>query len=154
MSRSNAGDRDAAPRARNWDAYTAAVATLIGLLALLVSGYTAYVQRQQLRAQVWPHLTLSTSNVPPEVGIHVVNSGTGPARIAAVRVTVDGRPVATWWEAQKAVEMKEGGVIQSQLANTVLPAGKDLTMVRPNDEASTPRFLAGFLGKKHELEMA
>ena len=153
MSRSNAGDRGAAPRARNWDAYTAAVATLIGLLALLVSGYTAYVQRQQLRAQVWPNLTISTSNVPPEVGIHVVNSGTGPARIVAVRVTVDGHPVDTWWDVQKAVEMKEGGLIQSHLSDTVMPAGKDLTVVRPNNEASTPGFLAGFFGK-HSLDMA
>ncbi len=33
--------------------YDAIVATLVGFLALCVSGYTAYMQRQQVRAIVW-----------------------------------------------------------------------------------------------------
>jgi hypothetical protein len=37
---------------RDWDAYAAVIASFIGLLALSVSGYTAYVQRQQLRGAV------------------------------------------------------------------------------------------------------
>lgn len=153
MSRTNAGAREAVSRARNWDFYTAAVATVIGLLALLVSGYTAYVQRQQLRAQVWPYLTIGTSNAPPEVGVHVINSGTGPARIVAVRVTVDGHVVATWWDAQKVVGDEDRG-IRSHIGNTVLPAGKDLTVFRPRDEASTSRFIGGLLGAMHELQVA
>jgi hypothetical protein len=144
----------AVPRSRNWDAYTAGVATLIGLLALLVSGYTAYVQRQQLRAQVWPHLTIATNNVPPEIGLHVINSGTGPARIVAVRVTVDHHPAVRWEDAQKAMGVNPEGIIQSQLSNTVLPAGKDMTILRPFDEATTPRFVADFLGSKHDLTIA
>jgi uncharacterized membrane protein YebE (DUF533 family) len=36
---------------RKWDAYAAVIASFIGLLALAGSGYTAYVQRQQVRAQ-------------------------------------------------------------------------------------------------------
>jgi hypothetical protein len=32
------------------------IAAGIGLLALLVAGYTAYLQRQQVRAQVWPRV--------------------------------------------------------------------------------------------------
>ena len=43
---------------RNWDGVAAIVAALIGFLALLVSGYTAYIQRQQVRAQVWPYLLI------------------------------------------------------------------------------------------------
>jgi hypothetical protein len=48
--------REAAPvgkRRRDWDAFAAVIASFIGFLALAVSAYTAYVQRQQLRAQVW-----------------------------------------------------------------------------------------------------
>ncbi len=33
--------------------YDAIIATLVGFLALCVSGYTAYMQRQQVRAIVW-----------------------------------------------------------------------------------------------------
>ena len=43
-------------RARNWDALAAIIAALIGAFALVVSGYTAYLQRTQVRAQVWPYL--------------------------------------------------------------------------------------------------
>ena len=46
--------REAAPAAkprRNWNAYSAVIASLVGLLALVVSAYTAYVQGEQLRLQ-------------------------------------------------------------------------------------------------------
>ena len=44
--------------------YDAVIATFVGLCALCVSGYTAYVQRQQVRAVVWPILEFQTSNAP------------------------------------------------------------------------------------------
>jgi len=134
---------------RNWDAYAAVIATLIGLLALGVSGYTAYVQRQQLRAQVWPHLEIATANVAPLVGLHVVNGGTGPARVTAVRVTVDDQPVASWSHAQKAMNAGPGAVVNSQLSKTVIPAGKDVTILRPYDDATSARFEQLFLGGDH-----
>src|SRR5207248_1124344 len=42
--------------------YDAVVATFVGFLALCVSGYTAYMQRQQVRAAVWPILVFDKSN--------------------------------------------------------------------------------------------
>lgn len=139
---------------RDWDAYTALIATLIGLVALLVSGYTAYVQRQQLRAQVWPYLLIETGNVPPFVGFHAVNSGTGPARVMAVRVQVDGQSVKNWTEAQRVVGSEPGDIIQSQLSDTVLPAGKDLLFFQPRDQDASEPFQAKFLGEKHELRVS
>src|SRR6266487_4952730 len=44
--------------------YDAVIATLVGLCALCVSAYTAYVQRQQVRAAVWPILEFDSSNAP------------------------------------------------------------------------------------------
>jgi hypothetical protein len=44
--------------------YDAIIATLVGLCALCVSAYTAYVQRQQVRAAVWPILEFDSSNGP------------------------------------------------------------------------------------------
>jgi hypothetical protein len=145
------GQQRPAKARQNWDGYTAVIATLIGLLALGVSGYTAYVQRQQLRAQVWPHIEVETSNVAPSVGHHIVNSGTGPARVTAVRVTVDNKPVASWAHALKAMSAGPGGVVTSQISNTVVPAGKDVTIIRPYDEATTARFEQLFLGDGHEI---
>jgi hypothetical protein len=66
----------AAKAGRNRDAYAAVIASFIGILALAISGYTAYVQRQQLRAQVWPHLRLEFSGV--HRSFSAINQGTGP----------------------------------------------------------------------------
>src|SRR5437899_9397323 len=44
--------------------YDAVIATLVGLCALCVSAYTAYVQRQQVRAAVWPILEFDSGNGP------------------------------------------------------------------------------------------
>jgi hypothetical protein len=88
-------------RERNWDGVAAVVAAVIGLLALLVSGYTAYVERQQVhaqlqqvRAQVWPYLEIGVSDNDHSLG--VFNKGMGPAIIRSVQIQVDGKPQADW----------------------------------------------------------
>ncbi len=43
-------------RRRDGSGLAAVIAAFVGLLALCVSGYTAYLQRQQVRAQVWPYI--------------------------------------------------------------------------------------------------
>lgn len=44
--------------------YETVIATFIALLAVCVGGYTAYMQRQQVRAAVWPILEFDSSNGP------------------------------------------------------------------------------------------
>src|SRR5437016_11560651 len=78
--------------------YDAVIATLVGFLALCVSGYTAHVQRQQVRAAVWPILEFDTSN-RPDIHFTLANKGVGPAIIRHVIVTIDGQPVINWREA-------------------------------------------------------
>jgi len=136
--------RDAAPvkRGRDWDAYAAVIATFIGLLALAVSGYTAHVQRQQLRAQVWPHLRIDFSTINP--GYHVINQGTGPARVTAARVTIGGVPVRSW-DALWAIVgfVGDEGIIRSSIDRSVLLPGKELTVVQPkDDDVSRRKFFA------------
>jgi len=53
------------------------IASLIGALALVVSAYTAYVQRQQVRAQVWPVIEYYTGN-QPKLRLWLANKGVGP----------------------------------------------------------------------------
>src|SRR3979490_3385707 len=77
--------------------YEAVIATLIGLLALCVSAYTAYVQRQQVRAAVWPILEFDSSNAP--IHFTLANKGVGPAIIRHVILKVDAQPVRNWKEA-------------------------------------------------------
>ena len=71
--------------------YDAIIATLVGLCALCVSAYTAYVQRQQVRAAVWPILEFDSSNAP-DIHFTLANKGVGPAIIRHVIVMADGQP--------------------------------------------------------------
>lgn len=150
--------REAAPagqRRRDWDALAAVIASFIGLLALAVSGYTAYVQREQLRAQVWPRLQIGSSNVDPEVGWHVTNQGTGPARVTAMRVVVDDVAVTRWSDVWKAAGYRPGeGGITSWISRAVIPAGKQITIVRPDEqERNRARFMSLFPDHAHELHI-
>jgi hypothetical protein len=145
--------RDAAPAkaGKNWDAYAAVIASFIGLLALAVSGYTAYVQRQQLRAQVWPHLELEFSSVM--LSFWASNQGTGPARVTAMRVAVHGRPVRNWEDVEKAAGFVEAEhLLRSSFSTSVLPAGKDFVLIRPADsEQGRTRFQDLLPGHKHAI---
>src|ERR1700747_3364491 len=78
--------------------YDAVIATLVGFCALCVSAYTAHVQRQQVRAAVWPILEFDSSNAP-DIHFTLANKGVGPAIIRHVIVNVDGQPVRNWKEA-------------------------------------------------------
>ncbi len=121
-----------AKRGKDWDAYAAVIASLIGILALAVAGYTAYIQRQQLRAQMWPHLQLEYSGVNRD--FHAINQGTGPARVTGMRVTVGGVLVKTWVDVEQTAGRGSGsGLISSWLSKAVVLPGKDFTIVQPMD---------------------
>jgi hypothetical protein len=149
--------RDAPPagkRRRDWDALAAVIASFIGLLALAVSGYTAYVQRQQLRAQVWPHLVVMYSNAGPELARSVINQGTGPARVIAMRVVMDdGTPASTWQDVKQRAGYADGeGLTTSWIDRAVIPAGKEIAFVKPSeDDRSRAKFRDLLPGGKHAL---
>jgi hypothetical protein len=94
--------------------------------ALFVSGYTAYVQRQQVRAAVWPILESSSSNVP-DIRFVIANKGVGPAIVGHVVVTVDGQPVRRWNDAlAKILGPGRYMFTQSTISGHVLAAGEVL----------------------------
>src|SRR5438045_2961842 len=76
--------------------YDAVIATFVGVCALCVSGYTAYMQRQQVRAAVWPILEFDSGNGP--IQFTLANKGVGPAIIKHVIVKVDDQAVKKWAE--------------------------------------------------------
>lgn len=142
----------AKPR-RNWNAYAAVIASLIGILALAVSGYTAHLQRQQLRAQMWPHLQIRYSGV--SLLFKVLNQGTGPARVTGVRVTVNGAPVKDWSDVRKAAGVDgEDRFTSSSISTAVLSPGADFVILQTGDtEQSRARFKTLFPGNEHELSL-
>jgi hypothetical protein len=118
--------------------YETIIATLVGVSALFVSGYTAYVQRQQVRAAVWPILEYTTSN-QPELRFTVANKGVGPAIVRHVVVTVDGQPVRDWAEAPR--KLLGPGLHRnssSTLSGHVLSAGEIRDVLVPYDDENRP----------------
>lgn len=122
------------PRASRYDAV---IATLVGLCALCVSAYTAHVQRQQVRAAVWPILEFDSSNAP----IHFIlaNKGVGPAIIRHVIVKVDDQPVRNWREAlEKMLGPGEHLGSESDMSGRVFAAGESMTVFTPRDPENNP----------------
>jgi hypothetical protein len=118
--------------------YETIIATLVGVSALFVSGYTAYVQRQQVRATVWPILEYGTGN-DPKIRFTLDNKGVGPAIIRNVIVRVNGEPVRNWTEAfQKLLGPGDYKFTTSSLSGHVMAAGESLDLVVPHNFDGTP----------------
>ncbi len=111
--------------------YETAIATFVGICALCVSGYTAYVQRQQVRAAVWPILEFQSSN-EPDIHFDLANKGVGPAIIRNVVVSVDGQPVANWNEAlQKLLGPGVHHYMESDMTGRVFAPGESVEVFAP-----------------------
>jgi hypothetical protein len=118
--------------------YDAVIATLVGVSALFVSAYTAHVQRQQVRAAVWPILEYSTSN-EPMICLTLDNKGVGPAIIRNVKVTVDGQPVRNWPEVlQKLEGPGHHKLSESNMGGHVLSAAESMKILVPHDDDNGP----------------
>ncbi|TKR33950.1 hypothetical protein FCE95_06680 [Luteimonas gilva] len=120
----------------DWDRITAISAVLIGLVAVAVSAYTALIQRQQVRAEVWPRLLMYNAGQAGE--FRIANKGVGPAMVRSVRVEVDGKPAHSWGQVLERLRLQDPGQSYSSLAGLVLSAGEDLVYLKPS---SHERFL-------------
>jgi hypothetical protein len=147
----------AGPR-RDWSGTAAIIAAFVGFLALLVSGYTANLQRQQVRALVWPYLLIGYAD--PDHSVIVLNKGVGPAHIRAMQVLVDDKPQRKWEDVIKAlgvdkpqrkpedatkalgIDASAADVEQSTISNNVLSAGERIAVMRIRDDEQYERFRA------------
>lgn len=127
-------------RRRNWDALSAVIASLIGLLALCVSGYTAYIQRQQVRAQVWPWLF--AGNDDNAQSIVVANKGVGPAIVRSAQMLVDGKPQPDWSHVLHALDLPPRNFAQATLNPNVLSPGEEVQIIKFLDKDDYQRFKA------------
>jgi hypothetical protein len=117
--------------------YDVMVATIVGFLALCVSAYTAYMQRQQVRATVWPILEFGSNNGP--VQFTLANKGVGPAIIRHVIVKVDDQPVKNWAEAfEKILGPGYHPAEESDMSGMVFSAGESRNVFTPHDDSNKP----------------
>jgi len=122
---------------RSASRYDAIIATLVGFLALCVSGYTAYMQRQQVRAAVWPILEFDTSNGP--IRFMLANKGVGPAIIKNVIVKVDDQPVKNWYEVlEKILGPGYHPGEEADMSGHVFSAGESRNVFTPHGDDGNP----------------
>lgn len=125
-------------RGIRWDAAAAIVASLVGLLALIVAGYTAYIQREQVRAQVWPYLMMANSDNSSEY--MWLNKGVGPAQVKSVRVFVNGEAQTNWAGVVRAMKLGNPDIGQSTLNGNVFSAGEKLDWLQFKDHGAFQAF--------------
>src|SRR6478672_9381519 len=122
---------------RSASRYETFIATFIALLAVCVAGYTAYMQRQQVRAAVWPILELDSSNGP--IRFTLANKGVGPAIIKHVILKVDNQPVKNWAEVlEKILGPGYHPGEESDMTGRVFAAGERTDVFTPHDDAQNP----------------
>jgi hypothetical protein len=111
--------------AKHPDRLAAITSGFIAALALAISVYNVVLQRQQIRAQVWPYLEWSYDNTEG-FAFRLQNTGVGPAIIKSVQVTVDGVAIPSWRAAMKTVAEKTklpGRYTNTDISGRVLGAG-------------------------------
>jgi len=128
-------------RRREWDGAAAVIAALVGLLALFVSGYTAYIQHQQVRAQVWPYL--EAGNDDGNQAIFVYNKGVGPAIVKSAQVFIDGKPQTDWNHVLASLGVSPHNYQQSTLNPDVISPGEQVRVIGIKDEERWKAFRAG-----------
>jgi hypothetical protein len=136
------------PAGTNWDRITAIAAVLIGLAAVVVSVYTVLLQREQIRAEVWPRLSFYYAGMDGE--FRIANKGVGPAIIETVQLSVDGKPARDWAEATSLLGLTDGEQLYSTLSGTVLSPGEHLAYLLP----SSPEAFAQIRGEVGRLSLA
>ncbi len=140
-----------ASRSIRWDALAAVIASLVGLLALLVAGYTAHIQRQQVRAEVWPYLMWASSDTQSEY--MWLNKGVGPAVVKSARVLVGGKVQPNWKAVMQSLGLGPMEYGQSTFNGSVLSPGETLEWLKFNDHDDFQRFrgAAGQVGLAFEV---
>jgi len=128
-----------------WDAVAAIIASLVGFLALLVAGYTAYVQRytaqiqnKQVQAQVWPYLISGNNDLTQSLVVD--NKGVGPAIVRTVRVRVGGKPQRDWNHIVANMGLPPHSFFQATINRDVLSPGEELQIIRFPDQKLWERF--------------
>ncbi len=122
-----------------WDAVAAIIASLVGFLALLIAGYTAYVERytaniqlKQVQAQVWPYMIVGNNDLAQSLVVD--NKGMGPAIVRSVQVRIDGKPQPDWNQVLATLGMPPHHFIQTTVNQYVLSPGEQLQIIRFPDK--------------------
>ncbi len=104
-----------------------------GAVALYAALHESAAVRRQSAAAVWPYIQVAINYSPTAdesyFNLVLTNSGVGPARIKAIKLTLNGSPVRTWGDAVALLEGPEDAVYsQFTAGGRVLRPGDSVEM--------------------------
>lgn len=124
-----------------------------GAVALYAALHESAAVRRQSAAAVWPYVQLSVNDHVSEdtarFAVVMTNAGVGPAKLQALRVTVDGAPMTGWRDAMAVIVERDVDYGHDFASGRVLRAGETIRLISiENDrEAVTLSQAAVFSGR-------
>jgi hypothetical protein len=133
---------DGRPWYREPETFIALTALVVSVSAVVVGIYEAALQRRHDRAEVWPHLELTTFTTPNGASLSVENTGIGPALIKSVVVTLDGKPTRNWGELLTSMlgRAPSAPFSNSTIAESAIRPGVKVTMLGLPNPDMPPEF--------------
>ena len=129
------------PWYREPQTFVAVAALIVSVTAVAVGLYEASLQRRHDRAEVWPHLEITTFVMPQGAAIRLINTGIGPAIVKSVEVNVDGKPKRNWDDALNALLGRAPGLHSSTtVIEHAFRAGDEVTLVGIQKSDMPPGF--------------
>jgi hypothetical protein len=121
---------NALPWYRQPETFIAIAALIVSISAVVVGVYEAALQRAHDRAEVWPHIEISTFTSSSGASVYLMNNGIGPAVIKSILVTVDGKPQHRWHDVlQQFLGAEPTNFSVTTVADRGLRAGDRLELV-------------------------
>ncbi|MEZ6022996.1 MAG: hypothetical protein R3C16_06190 [Hyphomonadaceae bacterium] len=122
------------------------VLSVVGLFVAAIALYAALTEseavRRQTAASVWPYVQLTVADHEgadrAEFRLTLANAGVGPAKVHAMRVTVDGVAQRTWPDVIRAMGADESVEFgQAFVENRVLSPGERVDIFTVTDRGVT-----------------
>lgn len=130
-----------------WQTILSVVGIFIAVVALYAALKESAAVRQQTAAAVWPFVQLIVEDYDTGdtagFALSFTNAGVGPARIAGVRVELNGEPVRDWARAVSIVGGNaDSDVSRNFVTGRVLRPEETIDMIRTHDPDLARRFQA------------
>lgn len=108
-------------------------ALVVSLVAVIVSLYSASIDRDFARASLWPRVDIARSFSNQNYQYVLLNNGTGPALLKYAKVGYKGRYYSTWYELLSANGYPLQTFSQSHISTIVLPANNKTEAIKTKD---------------------
>lgn len=130
-----------------WQTVLSVAGVFIAVVALYAALTESAAVRQQTAAAVWPFVQFSIQDSDTgeaaEIVITFTNTGVGPARMRAMKLVMNGKPVSDWADAVARQDGKiTDRVSRNFVANRVLSPDEKVDAFSTHDPALARKLLA------------